>query len=326
MNCLRRSFPDLVWICAFLLSGCASLAPQTVELLDAGLPAGLPERVELAAVPFFPQDEYQCGPAALATVLANAGVKVAPQDLVAQVYLPARQGSLQVEMLAAARRNGLVSYQLAPNHEALLRELAAGTPVIVLQNLGFVDGWHYAVAVGYDFERGELILRSGETERRVMNFAAHEFFWRRGDYWAMVALPPGRIPVTAQEDRWLGAVIAFEKSGNFQAVRKAYASFLVRWPENVGAAIGLANAHHAAGDLKAAEGVLRKAESRDPGSVIVLNNLAQTLSDQGRNEEALPIIERATAAGGPFSSEVNKTREAILERLTSSKGAGPAPR
>ena len=326
MNCLRHSFLDFVWVCAFLTSGCASLVPQTVELRDAGLPAGLPASVELATVPFFPQVEYQCGPAALATVLANAGVKVTPQDLVAQVYLPARQGSLQVEMLAAARRNGLVSYQLAPNHEALLRELAAGTPVIVLQNLGFVDGWHYAVAVGYDFERGELILRSGETERRVMNFAAHEFFWRRGDYWAMVALPPGRIPVTAQEDRWLGAVIAFEKSGNFQAIRKTYASFLARWPENVGAAIGLANAHHAAGELGEAEAVLREAARRDPQSAVVLNNLAQTLLDLGQNDEALKIIERAAAAGGPFSSEVNKTREAILKRLTSSKGAGPAPR
>jgi hypothetical protein len=326
MNCLPRSFLNFVWVCAFLSSGCASLVPQTVELREAGLPPGLPQRVELAAVPFFPQDEYQCGPAALATVLANAGVKVTPQDLVPQVYLPARQGSLQVEMLAAARRHGLASYQLAPSYAALLRELAAGTPVIVLQNLGLVDGWHYAVAVGYDFERGELILRSGETERRVMDFAAHEFVWRRGDYWAMVALPPGRIPATADEKRWLDAVIAFEKSGNLQAIQKTYASFLARWPDNLSAQIGLANAHHAAGDLKAAEGVLRKAEQRDPGSVIVLNNLAQTLSDQGRNEEALPIIERAAAAGGPFSSEVNKTREAILERLTSAKGAGPAPR
>jgi len=326
MNCLRRSFLDFVWVCAFLSSGCASLVPQTVELREAGLPAGLPASVELAAVPFFPQDDYQCGPAALAMVLANAGLKVTPQDLVPQVYLPARQGSLQVEMLAAARRNGLVSYQLAPDYSALLRELAAGTPVIVLQNLGLVDGWHYAVAVGYDFERGELILRSGETERRVMDFAAHEFVWRRGDYWAMVALPPGRIPATAQEDRWLSAVIAFEKSGDSQAIRKAYSSFLARWPENLTAGIGLANAHHAAGELGQAEAVLREAARRNPQSAVVLNNLAQTLSDLGRNDEALKIIERAAAQPGNFSEAIARTRETFLERLTSSRGAGPAPR
>ena len=84
-----------------------------------------------------------------------------------QVYLPERKGSLQVEMLAAARRHGMVSYQLAPRFEDLLREIAAGTPVIVLQNLGvFSGGWHYAVAIGYDYDSGQLILRSGDAGAR----------------------------------------------------------------------------------------------------------------------------------------------------------------
>jgi hypothetical protein len=61
--------------------------------------------------------------------------------------------------------------------------------------------------------------------------------------------------------------------------------------------------------------VLREAESRDPKSVIVLNNLAQTLSDQGRDREALPIIERAVALGGPFSNAVRETRDGILKKL-----------
>ena len=300
--------------------------PQTSALRDEWLPAGLPAKVELAAVPFFPQDEYQCGPAALAMVLSHAGVKVTPAELVPQVYLPARQGSLQVEMLAAARRNGRVSYQLAPAYTALLRELAAGTPVIVLQNLGVFSGWHYAVAIGYDFEPGNLFLRSGETERKVMNFGVQEFFWKRGGYWAMVALPPGQIPATAEEERWLQAVIAFEKINPPAGSKTAYSSFLQRWPANVTAAIGLANAHYALGELNAAESVLREAAQRDPASVPVLNNLAQTLSDLGRNEEALPIIERAAAQPGRYAEDVGKTRETILQRLDSAKGAGRTPR
>jgi peptidase C39-like protein/tetratricopeptide repeat protein len=296
---------------ALLASGCASLLPQSAALRD-GLPPGLPQRAELTEVPFFPQTEYQCGPAALATALGAAGVAVTPEALVPQVYLPARQGSLQVEMMAAARRHGRVAYQLAPRFDDLLREIAAGTPVIVLQKLGLVGGWHYAVAVGYDHERGELILRSGENKRETLSFPAHELVWRRSDYWAMVAMPPERIPTTAQEGRWLDSIIAFERTNRSQS---AYASFLRRWPDNINAAIGLANAHHAAGDFRAAEKVLREAERRDPNSVVVLNNLAQTLSDQGRNEEALPLVERAAAAGGPFSSQVKKTREAILGRL-----------
>jgi hypothetical protein len=305
-----------VFVCACLLalSGCASLWPQTAQLREA-LPQGLPERVELSEVPFFPQSDYQCGPAALATALASSGVKVTPEDLVGQVYLPERKGSLQIEMLAAARRHGLVSYQLAPRLEDLLREVAAGTPVILLQNFGLRDGWHYAVAVGYDYDSGELILRSGVTEREVLPFTMNEFVWRRSGYWAMVALPPERIAATADEERWLGAVAALERAGEAAGARTAYARFLERWPENVNAAVGLANTHHALGALGEAERVLREAAHRQPDSVIVLNNLAQTLSDQGRHAEALPFIERAAAAGGPFANAVQQTRQTILERL-----------
>ena len=305
-----------VFVCACLLalSGCASLWPQTAELRKA-LPQGLPERVELTEVPFFPQSDYQCGPAALATALASSGVKVTPEDLVGQVYLPERKGSLQVELLAAARRHGRVSYQLAPRLEDVLREIAAGTPVILLQNFGFGDGWHYAVAMGYDYDSGELILRSGVTEREVLPFTMNEFVWMRSGYWAMVAVPPGRIPVTADEARWLGAIAALERAGDAAGARTAYTHFLERWPENVNAAVGLANTHHSLGALAAAERVLREAARRDPASVIVLNNLAQTLSDQGKNAEALPFIERAVAAGGPFASAAQQTRETILKRL-----------
>jgi tetratricopeptide (TPR) repeat protein len=303
------------------LSGCASLMPQTKELAK-GLPPGLPQKVELTETPFFPQLEYQCGPAALATVLAANGVKVTPQELVPEVYLPERKGSLQVEMLAAARRHGLISYQIAPRFEDLLREIAAGNPVIVLQNLGmFSSGWHYAVAVGYDYKYGTLLLRSGTLERDELPFAVHEVVWMRGGYWAMVVMPPDRIPATADENRWLASIAALERTGDARNSRVAYQTFLGRWPENVNASIGLANAHHTLGELKDAEAVLRKAASRAPDSVVVLNNLAQTLSDLGRDQEALPFAERAVAAGGPFAGAAQKTRDAIAEKL-GRKGSG----
>jgi hypothetical protein len=305
-----------VFILAAALSGCAGLAPQTKALGEAGVPPGLPEQVELTGTPFFPQLEYQCGPAALATALAASGVKVTPEELVSQVYLPDRKGSLQVEMLAATRRHGRVSYQLQPRFEDLLREIASGTPVIVLQNLGvFTDGWHYAVAVGYNYGSGTLVLRSGTQEREVMPFATHEIVWMRSGYWAMVSVPPDRIPVTAEEGRWLAAVAAVERAGDAATARIAYRTFLGRWPQNVNARVGLANTHYALGELPQAEAVLREAERIDPKSVIVLNNLAQTLSDLGRHDEALAFAERALAAGGPFMGAVQKTRDTILERL-----------
>ena len=299
-----------------LLGGCASMVPQTMGLRDAW-PAGVPERIEHSAVPFFAQDDYQCGPAALATVLANTGAKVTPDELVKDVYLPARQGSLQVEMLAAARRFGLVSYQIAPKYTDLLREVAAGNPVVILQDLGagVFTNWHYAVVVGYDYPAGELYLRSGKVKREVMPFTMLEYTWRESQYWAMVVMPPGGVPATATEQGYLASIAAMARVGEPRAAIAAYGGYLKRWPDNLPASIALANSYYVLGELGNAEAVLRRAAERNPDSVVVLNNLAQTVSDKGRNEEALVIIEGAIRPDSLFLAEMRGTRALILERL-----------
>ena len=134
---------------AALVSGCA--APQVAGLLERP-PRDLPPSAEIATTPFYAQEDYQCGPASLAALLNHAGRDATPASLAPQVYLPARQGSLQAELLAATRRHGLLAYVLEPRLEALLREIAAGAPVLVLQNLAldWAPQWHYAVAIGYD--------------------------------------------------------------------------------------------------------------------------------------------------------------------------------
>ncbi|WP_310452109.1 PA2778 family cysteine peptidase [Sulfuritalea sp.] len=299
------------------LSGCASLVPQTMGLRDAW-PQGVADRSELREVPFFAQQEYQCGPAALATTLVHAGTAVTADELVRRVYLPGREGSLQAEMLAAPRRYGKLSYPLAPRFDDLLREVAAGNPVLVLQDtgVGFITNWHYAVVVGFDYSAGELYLRSGETRRLAVPFTVFEYTWKKSNYWAMLTLPPGRIPVTATEPAYLAAVAALERVAEPDASLAAYSAALQRWPDNVTASIGLANRHYARGDLEQAEAVLRRAHIRHPDSVAVINNLAHTLSDLKRNEEALVLIGQAAApAGSPFAVAVGETRALILQRL-----------
>ena len=72
-------------------------------------------------------------------------------ELVAQIYLPERKGSLQPEIIAAVRRYDRVPYRIEPALPALLAELRAGRPVLILQNLGLrsLPRWHYAVVIGY---------------------------------------------------------------------------------------------------------------------------------------------------------------------------------
>jgi hypothetical protein len=306
----------LVVTASLSFSGCAIWIPQT-EGLRTAWPSDLGPRVELDAVPYFPQKDFQCGPASLATAMSFSGIGVVPDDLVSAVYLPNRGGSLQVEMMAAPRRYGLVTWQLGPRFADLLREVQAGTPVIAMQDYGLWPApyWHYAVVVGFDRDSGKAVLRSGEKRRLEMPFAVLEYTWKESSYWAMVAVPPDRVPVTASEAGWLQAVVAMERVSDKKAARSAYAAALQRWPDSLNAAIGAANIDYAEGRLPAAEEMLRNALKQHPKSVVALNNLAQTVADQSRFDEALALIDEAVALGGPFLSAAERTREQIRKKV-----------
>ena len=95
-------FVALLAATAFGLGACA--APQTSELTLS--PGALPMQAEASNVPFFPQEDNFCGPAALATVVAWTGISVDPEQIAERVYTPGRKGTLQSDILAAARREG----------------------------------------------------------------------------------------------------------------------------------------------------------------------------------------------------------------------------
>jgi tetratricopeptide (TPR) repeat protein len=302
----KRSFAELITatiaaLCLLLLAGCASLVPQTMALRTAW-PVGVPLRHRIEGVPLLTQQEFQCGPASLASTMARAGRPIAVDDLIRRVYLPARQGSLQVEMQAAPRAYGLVSYQLAPNMDDLLREVAADNPVLVLHDRGAwpFSRWHYTVVTGYDYPSGELILHDGTATEEAMPFTVFEYLWKKSDYWALVVLPPNRLPVTASDASALRSIEPLERLKGPQAttaLHTAYRAYLDRWPSSLPGMIGLSNADYRLGKLAEAEAVLRRALAQkskpEPAHVATLNNLAQVLSDQGRQEEALVFIERA---------------------------------
>ncbi len=301
----------LLIVFMLLLSGCAT---QTQSLLQAP-PAGLPRHAELSETPFFPQERYQCGPATLAMALGAAGITVTPESLVSQVYVPQREGSLQPEMLAAGRRNGAFSIPIPPQLDALLQEVAAGNPVIVLQNLSlpWFPLWHYALVIGYDLDQREILMRSGTTKRLVMPMSTFEHTWARSGRWGMVALYAGRLPVTAEENQSVNALVAFEKANSPYRARNAYESALQRWPHNLTLQLGRGNAAYAAGDYRAAANAFREATRDHPESGAAFNNLASVLLELGALEQARTAAERAVALGGPWTEAALATLHSVRE-------------
>ena len=249
-------------------------------------------------------------------VFNAAGVQANVESVIPLVYLPGRRGSLQAEMLGATRRSGLVAYTLAPRLEDLLREVAAGTPVVVLLNLAFrfLPVWHYAVVVGYDLDKRHVIVRSGSKARDEWSFGFLEYLWQESDYWSMLALAPGRMPATAREAEFAAAVAALEQSGRPREARESYRALLARWPDNLVGLIGLGNAEYVLKDMPAAERAFRRASEAHAQSAIAFNNLAHVLELLGRLEEAEAAARNAVALAGASLPEARNTLDSILAR------------
>lgn len=308
---------------ALWLAGCAT--PQVGQLAQQW-PADLPQQAVLQGVPFFPQEDYQCGPAALAMVLRSAGLAVEPEQLVSQVYLPGRQGTLQTELLVAARRHGLPAYVLQPTVAAVLREVAAGHPVLVFQNLGLSAWpvWHYAVVIGFDREHNQLLLHSGRTAQLAMSLFTFERTWARGDHWAMVALPVGQVPATAQADAYAQAIAALERLQAAPA-RSAYAAALRQWPTHRVLLLGAGNTAYTLGDRTGAAAAYARAVQVDPDFADAWNNLAQVQLEQGALPAAAASVARAVALGGPRLTDYQALQRTISDAKMKGKNAPKAP-
>lgn len=272
------------------LAGCV---PPAVTLPDR---AG----VELASVPFFPQSAHQCGPAALATILSGSGVPVTPEALTPEVYIPGKRGSLQPELLAATRRAGRLPYMIDGSPTALLAELDAGNPVLVLQNLGLekLPWWHYAVVVGYDPADRAMILRSGKERTRRESTAAFFRSWDLADRWGFVATAPARIPGSAEPGSYVRTLVQSAPFLPDGAKDEAFAAAATRWPADPLVAFAAANHWYGRGDLARAEALYRNVLRADPGQVAARNNLANLLLGRGCREAALREAREAMRLAG----------------------------
>jgi hypothetical protein len=300
-----RCLAVILVFCGLLLQGCGLRMATT---LSAAGPA-----IELERVPFHPQTEYQCGPAALATVLGAAGQTVTPDSLVEQVYVPARKGSLPPEMLGAARRHDVVPVPFDDTRtplDTLDAALRAGTPVLVMQNLGtrFFPTWHYAVVIGLDAAAGTVLLRSGTEARQTLSLRRFERSWRGSGYWAFTVHEADAPPAWARLPDWMQTVAVWERTRPARGIVAAKAA-AAHWPDHPAPWLALGNLYHARDDTDAAVAAFRKAQLLKP-SVGGAHNLAILLAMEGCPEHA-----RAALDGLPSTMQSHPALHTARERV-----------
>ncbi len=234
-------------------------------------------------MPFFPQTDYHCGPAALATLLVYRGAETAPDQLAPLVYVPEKQGSFQLEIIAAARSYGFAPYRIKPALATILAELADDNPVLIMQNLGsaWFPSWHYAVVVGYNLDEQFFVLRSGQDERHEVRFTTLERTWQGANHWGLVITKPQRVPATAEPVTWLELLQTFVQKDQGENALAGYVAATRRWPDEPLVWFGQGNLQFAQQDFYSAKASFQKAIEINPESSAGWNNLAYTLAKLG---------------------------------------------
>ena len=294
MKQVRHAYKLVGVLIVLIATGACSTPYQTLNIRHKP-PADIPLQQELVSTPFFPQQKYHCGPAALAMVINYRDIAVIPDELAPMIYVPGLKGSLQEELIAATRQYDLLPVRLDGELRSVLWEIAAGNPVLVMQNLGLdvLPKWHYAVAVGYDLSDQTIVLRSGLYERLVRSFSLFERTWKRAGYWSLAIVPPEVIPSTVKAEGYLNTVVEFEQTGRLAPAHRAYLSASNKWPANMLAQIGIGNTAYALGQYQKSELAYKKVLELTPQKAEVWNNLAYALVKQGKFTESMDAIDRA---------------------------------
>ena len=295
-----------VLVTLLLLSGCQSRAP---------LPTADMASQQVREVPFFPQEDYQCGPAALATVLGHAGVDANADALVDEVWLPERQGSLAMELVAAARARGLLVYPVNDT-EALFSALEADIPVLVMQNLALKrwPQWHFAVVTGYRDDGRTLILNTDTREAEPERWNRFIRTWARAEYQGWVLSPHGTLPAWATP---LAAVQALEEltgTAGPPAARAYWEAAAERWPDHYLVQFGTGNHRWQTDDTHGALTAWRKATDARPQAFAPWHNLALAYAQMG-----CPTASEEAARMAADSDASAEQLDALRSRLAATR-------
>lgn len=270
-------------------------------------------------VPFVAPRSKLCGSSSIEMVAAYWQTKTSytPQlsvgELDGRTLIPAKGGTLQIELVWAARANGLIVYPLEPTFEALFSELSEDHPVIVLVNRSYswYPLWHYAPVTGFDGEKRTVLTHFSDQENEAIPIGTFAALWKRSNNWGVVLLPPGKLPASASSKTFLRAAYAFEKTGKVREAIVAYKSALVRWSEDTDILFALANAYYNVSNLQDAEESYRKLLAIEPSHLFALNNLAVLLCHTGRSNEALRVLEKAVTDDTQMQSILKATQKEI---------------
>lgn len=234
-------------------------------------------------------------------------------ELDARTLIPLKGGTLQIELINAARADGLIAYPIEPTFDALIGELTEYHPVIVLVNRGYswYPLWHYAVITGYDAKMQTMLMHFGDMPNEAVSIGTFAALWERSGNWGVVLLPPGQLPASASAEKYLNIAYNFEKIGMTDEAIISYETARKRWPNYIPLLFALGNIYYDVHQISKAEEVYRYILMIDSKYSFALNNLAILLCHTGRSDEALKLLNQVVTDDVEIQNLINNTRKEV---------------
>ncbi len=145
-----------------------------------------PVRHLIATVPFIPQRRNRCGPAALAMVFHYYRVPIKADELAREIYHKSLAGTLNLDLLIAARRHGFAARAQSGDLETIKSFIRREVPVIALVRPRTASKrYHFLVIYGFDDESRQLFVHSGRRGGRNITYPAFQRRWRPAKNWML---------------------------------------------------------------------------------------------------------------------------------------------
>lgn len=153
------------------------------------------EMVLIEGVPFFRQEEFQCGPSALATVVNywyaknNTGESLSYADAVAAVYSPSAGGVLGIDLELHAKKSGFNAIQYQGSIADIKKNIDRAAPLIILVDYGFslYQQNHFMVTTGYTGKG--IVVNSGRKQNEIIPEDDLEKIWKKTNFWSLLIEP-----------------------------------------------------------------------------------------------------------------------------------------
>lgn len=280
----------------FFSAGCASLPTRPADLPSL---AGQPGVYYLAGVPPVRQDAYQCGPAALESVLRYWGADADADGIAKALSSNGKRGVLNIALAQHVSQRGFWTQMQSSDLDQLKEWLRRGVPPVVMLHVGplGLPLHHFAVVTGFNENQRLVYLNAGRASTESIGAAQFDARWSRSGRWALVICPPDKVswPLTARQSAEMA--LLHEKRGDLDSARQWYEAAAAKEPDNPAVLFNLANVRLRQGKLEEAAALYEKLARNHPDWPGLQNNRAWARLSSGDGRGAVALLRASFRRG-----------------------------